>query len=253
MAINKVFKNPTVKKVIFQIQFPNLFYLESKIPDLQLEIMREFPESALIVKQPLVLFDSNNKIEVDNQETSNIVTQKIWEFKNNKGYVLAISSNSLSIVSTIHKTYNSDHDVKFRDTINFCLIAFEKYIKLPFVTRIGLRYIDECPLFEITTENYSASFNTALSLSKFPIEELEQMHINIVKKYTEIKIRYQEYFNNSNNDLKSIMLDFDAFATNINYEDCLSTTDKLHDIIETNFISTIKQPIIDFMDCDKNE
>ena len=31
MAINEVFPNPTVKKVIFQIRFPNLFFIESKI------------------------------------------------------------------------------------------------------------------------------------------------------------------------------------------------------------------------------
>jgi len=45
MQINEVFPNPTVKQVIFQIRFPNLFYLESKIGEYQLKIMQRFPES----------------------------------------------------------------------------------------------------------------------------------------------------------------------------------------------------------------
>jgi hypothetical protein len=39
MAIEEVFPNPTVKQVAFEIRFPNLFYLESKIGELQVKIM----------------------------------------------------------------------------------------------------------------------------------------------------------------------------------------------------------------------
>lgn len=38
MPINEVFVNPTVKQVIFQVKFPNLFFIESKIGDIQLKI-----------------------------------------------------------------------------------------------------------------------------------------------------------------------------------------------------------------------
>ena len=34
--MGEIYPNPTVKRVIFQARFPNLFYLESKIGDLQL-------------------------------------------------------------------------------------------------------------------------------------------------------------------------------------------------------------------------
>ena len=47
----EIFSNPTVKKVIFQIRFPNLFFIENKIGDFQLKIMGMFPESKLIFRR----------------------------------------------------------------------------------------------------------------------------------------------------------------------------------------------------------
>lgn len=250
MTIDKVFKNPTVKQVIFQIQFPNLFYLENKIPDIQLDILKEFPESALIIKQPLQVFNSIKTSEAEKQDVSSTVLEKVWEFKNSKGYTLGISTNSLSIHSTVHKTYANDScENKFRDTIEYCLKTFQKHVKLPYVTRIGLRYIDECPLTEKTTDNYNASFNSALSLSKFPVENVDELYIRVVKKIDDIKIIYQEIFDyNNNNDPKAIIIDFDGFSTNVEFENCLIVSDKLHEAISNEFENTIKQPIIDYME-----
>jgi hypothetical protein len=45
---DEVFPNPTVKTVIFQIRYPNLFYIESRIGDIQVKIMDDFPESSLL-------------------------------------------------------------------------------------------------------------------------------------------------------------------------------------------------------------
>jgi len=39
MAIAEIFPNPTVKSVFFEVRFPNLFYLEAKIGDLQLKVL----------------------------------------------------------------------------------------------------------------------------------------------------------------------------------------------------------------------
>ena len=55
MAIDEVFQNPTVKQVIFQIRFPNLFYMESRIGDYQLKIMNDFPESSLLHRRGVLI------------------------------------------------------------------------------------------------------------------------------------------------------------------------------------------------------
>ena len=47
MVIDEIFPFPTVKHVIFQIKYPNLFYLENRIGDFQMKIINEFPDSKL--------------------------------------------------------------------------------------------------------------------------------------------------------------------------------------------------------------
>jgi hypothetical protein len=51
MAIDEVFLNPTVEKVIFQIRFSNLFYIENKIGELQIKLMSEFPDSSIVMRR----------------------------------------------------------------------------------------------------------------------------------------------------------------------------------------------------------
>lgn len=254
MSIDKVFPRPTVKQVIFQIQFPNLFYLETKIPDFQLDIMKDFPESALIVNQPINFTANQQNNEHNNQFQENSFAQKIWEFKNPDGYVLSVTSNSLAITSDLHKTYdNNDSTNRFRDIIEQCLNIFKKHINLPFVNRIGLRYIDECPIKENTSKIYHDSFNSALSENKYNIEDIEDCMIRVVKKSDEYRIIYHEVFNFLNDGQKFVILDFDSFALNVKFDECLQTTDKLHSLISDEFEKTIKQPIIDYMENKDNE
>ena len=54
---DEIFPNPTVKQVVFQIVFPNLFYIENKIGELQLKIMTEFPESTLLHRRQFAWAD----------------------------------------------------------------------------------------------------------------------------------------------------------------------------------------------------
>ena len=50
MKLDKIFPNPLVEKVIFQIRFPNLFFIQDRIGTLQSKIMEKFPDSELIIK-----------------------------------------------------------------------------------------------------------------------------------------------------------------------------------------------------------
>ena len=247
MAINKIFKNPTVKQVIFQIQFPNLFYLENKIPDIQLDIISMFPESALIVQSPFAITIGNNPIAPQESE-NDAIAYKAWEFRNANGYELSVTSTTLSISSKLHKTYNNrDGEHRFRETIEFVLGAFEKHIKFPIINRIGLRYIDECPLPEKTTALYADYFNTAFNLEKNPIEQINEMRLYIVKDVGDCKIIYQENYLPLNAP-KIVVLDFDGYKQNVEFQDCLITTDKLHSIISDEYENSIKKPIFDYME-----
>jgi len=93
MAINEIFKNPTVKTVIFQIRFPNLFFIEKIIGDFQVRIMDVFRESSLILKKGLVIsVGSTAQIEPESDSEGG---QRIWQFKSDKGFQLNVQTNSL--------------------------------------------------------------------------------------------------------------------------------------------------------------
>ena len=117
MAINEVFPNPTVKQVIFQIIFPNLFSIESKIGDFQAKILSEFPESSLMFRKQIVFADIGPEGKIEQLPGGLSEGQKVWQFKSEKKINLNVLTNSLDLTSNYHKTYNNtDASVRFRDT-----------------------------------------------------------------------------------------------------------------------------------------
>lgn len=249
MPIDEVFPNPTVKQVVFQIRFPNLFYLESRIGDFQVEIMNLFPESSLALQQPFIIANlgSNVKIEDLNERLNSENTKKIWSFSSPKHYAMNVLSDSLDITSQFHKTYNNAaSENKFRDVIELVLEKFFDLMKLPIVTRIGLRYVDECPLPSKDTPTYLSHFNTAFNTQKYTIEEAQEVDFKTVVSRGPYFIRYIESLQ-LKGDSNIVILDFDAFAKNIKPDDCLQVTDSLHTIVQEEFSRTIKAPIFEFM------
>ena len=78
MAIDEMFPNPTVKQVIFQITFPNLFYIENKIGAFQLKIMKEFPQSTLLFRRQVLFADvgSESKLAEIPSDSENGMSKK---------------------------------------------------------------------------------------------------------------------------------------------------------------------------------
>lgn len=248
MAITEVFPNPAVKQVIFQIRYPNLFFLEDKIGDFQLEIMNDFPRSELINRTELFFAttgpDSNSdQIEKDNRKKGGT---KIWNFTNDKGVTLNVTTNSLDISSLTHKTYNNEgSDYKFRDIIKKIVDSFLKVTKIPTIFRIGLRYIDEIPIENGTNEEYNRYVNSAFNTGRFGINDASLIQYVIKTKINDIEFNFKEQFINSDN--KIIIFDFDGFKTNIDSSFYLTVADDIHTLISSEFEKTIKKPIIEYM------
>lgn len=254
MAITEVFPNPTVKEVAFEIRFPNLFFIESKIGDLQIKIMDKFPQSALVFQRQLLFanLDPSAKLEEIQQKLPQEQGQKVWQFNSPFGYQLNVRGNSISITSKFHKTYNNQQsDNRFRDIISHVLEPFFRLTNLPEVVRVGLRYIDECPFQDKTTELFLSHFNSSFSTPRFPIEDtIEQQYIAVVKR-GDYFIKYVEAFN-ENSSPPSLRLDIDGFAVNVPSAQCLDTTDSLHDLISNEYEATIKDPVYKYMRGDSN-
>lgn len=244
----EVFPNSTVKKVVFQIVFPNLFYIENKIGEFQLKIMSLFPISSLAFRKQILFADVGPNVNLDNLNSDpNQANTKIWQFKNEDGVELSLQANSLGIQSTTHKTYDHpDSDRKFRDTISFVVNAFLEITQIPIINRIGLRYIDECPLEKQTNEEMKRSFNTSFNLERFDISKAINMNFTTVIEKNSSFLRYSESLRKVG-DSNKIILDFDGFANNIQSKDYLSKLDDLHILISKEFFATIKTPILKYM------
>lgn len=250
MSIEEVFPNPTVKKVIFQIRFPNLFYMENKIGDLQVRIMEKFPQSNLLIRRQVVfadigagakLADIQSELDLD-EETG----RKVWQFKSDKNFQLNVLSDSLDITSQYHKTYNIEGNDKFRDIIEFVLDHFLKITSIPVINRIGLRYIDECPIPQKDNDTYKSYYNSAFPLDRFNLSDVSEMDFKTVIKKGEYYLRYIESLKKTGDEYK-LILDFDGFAVDIPSKNYLNVTDDLHAIISDEYERTIKSPVYEYM------
>ncbi|MCE5240552.1 TIGR04255 family protein [bacterium] len=252
MPINEVFPNPTVKQVFFQIRFPNLFFLESRIGDLQQQVMQEFPEATLLRQQHVVFAD----IAVEPPESPRLppdvdgpTSRKIWQFNSPKGYKLSVTTDSLAITSEHHKTYDKDDANRFRDVIQRVLTAFAGVAPVPEYARVGLRYVDHCPIMEKTNESFEAYYSTSFPLTRFSLADAEEMSFAAIVTRGRHQLRYVEALR-KDSDADSgfvLVLDFDGFAKDVPSGECLTVTDELHTLIDEAFSETIKQPVYDYM------
>lgn len=177
MTINEVFSNPTVVGVIFQIKFPSLFFIETKIGELQSQLMKEFPESRLLIRRQTVMVEHTDKekIELDLKDAADSFVSKIWEFSSPKGYKLNISNNALDLISEPHLTYkNEEAEHRFRDIIKLVVDNFLNLTNLPVIKRIGLRYIDKCPIASRNNITFKRWYNTTLPLNRFSLKDADK-------------------------------------------------------------------------------
>lgn len=249
MSINKIFPNPTVKQVIFQIKFPNLFYIENKIGDLQLKIMEIFPQSSLLFRRQIVFADIGPGVKLDNisSDLGEEKGKKIWQFKSNKNFQLDVLSDSLGISSQYHKTYNLEGGDKFRDIIKFVLDRFLEIVSIPIINRIGFRYIDECPIPSKDNLTFESYYNSVFPIKRFNLADANEMDFKTVITKGKYYLRYIESLQKVGNEYK-LILDFDGFAENIDSKDYLITTDNLHAMIIEEYEKTIKKPVYQYME-----
>lgn len=171
MTANEIFPNPTVKQVIFQIRFPNLFYLESRMGDYQIEIMDAFPTSALSVRKKFMIAVLE-KDQVAKEGPDSLDAEKIWSFKSQSGVDLNVHTDSLDLSSTVHKTYdNPAGEYRFRELIQKAVESFLQIMRIPVLSRIGLRYIDECPVPAQRNDEFLKFYNTSLDLERFDLSQ----------------------------------------------------------------------------------
>ncbi len=248
MAITDVFPNPTVKKVVFQIRFPALFAMESLVGDLQVRIMDHFPDSRLLQRTQIVVADIGPEgIQEQIPEEHRPGIKKIWRFQSESGTVLNILADSLDLTSEVHKSYNNpDAPERFRDAIQLAVDNFLAVTHIPKLTRVGLRYIDACPVPEDGGAAFSEWYSTTLPLDRFSFDEaVELQFIARVRRGSHF-LTFREFLKKEA-EAHTLTLDFDGYAENVKAADYLTVTDRLHEIVAAEYEASIKGPVYEYM------
>ncbi len=250
MPIYKVFKRPTVKRVAFEARFPNLFFIENKIGEYQLKIMQRFPESAVAFRRQVTVVDLGPDAKVEDvlDQARSEQSGKIWQFRDPGRFELSVTSGRLWLESEFHKSYDKgDQESQFRGAIEFAVTRFREVIDLPILTRVGLRYINHCPIIEKTSSWLESFYNTALPLGRFPIEEASELDFKAVVAREGCQLRYLESLQRVGG-ADVLVLDLDAFAENVSASQWLPTTDRLHRAVIEAFEATARPPLLAWMD-----
>jgi len=245
----QIYPYPTVVKVIFQIRFSNLFIIENKIGEFQSEIIERFPESSLNFRRQLVFADVGPKFDLKKIDQPNDLGVKIWQFKSEGNYVLNVITNSLDITSEKHKSYYNNiktGEEGFREIIKFTMDNFLKIIPLAVIKRIGLRYTDESPIPGYSSTDFYEWYNSALPLEKFDLKDILSMNFSTNTKRGQHNFIFRENIIKNNNEMKYTM-DFDGFTENIKAENYLNVLDDLHDLVNKEYESLIKEPVREYM------
>jgi uncharacterized protein (TIGR04255 family) len=249
MAINEVFPNPTVKQVIFQVRFPNLFFLESRMGEFQIKVMKDFPKSGLALRRQFLIADGVRLSDLGKSQDEDHMAEigKIWNFESETGIALNVKSDSLDLSSTLHKTYNNTSEPnRFRDSIKKAVDTLLEIAPVPIFSRVGLRYIDNCPVPAANNDAYQTHYNSTLALHRFKLEDAEDItHIAHVRRGTRF-VRIKEAFSTTGGKLQ-LILDFDAYSINVSSADCMAVTDELHDVIIHEFELSLRPPVYEFM------
>lgn len=249
MAINEVFPNPTVKEVHFQIRFPSLFYMEKKIGDLQLELMEKFPVSSFALKQQIIFADLGSEVSIEQlrRDHDGKFAEKTWIFKSEEGVEIHVFNSSLGILSRQHKTYDKPGpEEQFRNLIEYVVSRFLKVISIPVINRIGLRYIDECPIADKTNEIFQEWYKTTFPLTRFNLADATEMCFKTTVKKDDCFLRYLEEIV-CHNDIYSLKLDFDGYKNTIEPTNYLSVSDTLHRLISDEYEASINEPVFKYM------
>lgn len=239
----EVFKYPTVKEVAFEVRFSEIFFMEKMIGDFQLEIMESFPISKKLEKPYTIIFEGENSKFA---ETSN-KTRTTWQFlTETRQTTVLIRSDRLNILTKEFKTYNHPDHPRFRDIITEVVSRFLDKFPIKQFERIGLRYIDHCPLEEKNNNYFKNYYEPIFDIEKFKLEDIiENFNLFRLKKEN-YELLFQSGIRKISDDYNYFM-DFDGYTKNISINEYLDHLDKIFVMINDLYFDNITEEFKKYM------
>ena len=239
----EVFPKAPLAGVAYEVRFPSLFYLPEVIGKFQIEIMDDFPEASQLFETKVPIEGGVPKFSAaasDRPTTS-------WQFKSESGKTtVLVKLDSLSVISEEYYSYDNPPGVGFKEVIRKIVTEFHKQVTINRFTRIGLRYTDRCPLHEKTNQYFTQYYKPIFDIEKNRIDDLIEGFLAIRKKKEKHNILFQCRIAKINGEYKYVM-DFDAYAENVSFDNFLAITDELRDLDRSEFFSNITDDFKEYM------
>lgn len=240
---DEVFANSPLFEVAFEVRFPNLFYISQKIGEFQLDIVDDFPKSSQVFTQSFVI--GEKKEVISDKDNANPIPR--WQFENETGKTrIMVYSDKLNIVSQEYKSYNHPSERKFRDLITKILSIFTKVVPMKKFSRVGIRYIDHCPLESLNNEYFKKYYDPIFNIDKYKVENISDNFFMVNIKREQYNLLFQCGIRKLDGGYKYIM-DYDGYATDIEANSCITTTDELRRLIKKEFLSNITEEFKQYM------
>jgi len=242
--MEEVFQNPSVVEVVFEVRFPHLFYINQKIGDFQLEIMDDFPKSSQILEEAIFIGAAQTTLTDEEKPKPT----QIWQFESENGKNrIMVRPNRLNIISHEYKSYNSPTvEKRFRNLIKDITTTFIEKVPIKTFSRLGIRYIDHCPLEEQNNEYFRRFYK--------PIFEIEEYNIeNIIENRIAIRIKKGDYYLLFQCGIRKVdevykyVLDYDGYAMDVAANNFINITDELKKIIKKEYYSNITEEFKNYM------
>lgn len=239
----EVFPNAPLVEVAYEVRFPSLFYIAQAIGEFQIKIMDDFPKASQLLTTQFAIEDGVPKFSIENSGKA----ISSWQFENETGKTkITVRLDRLSIVSQEYNSYDHSSGMRFRDIINKIMAEFLQKFPVKKFARIGLRYIDHCPLDEMTNKYFKNYYVPVFDIERYKMEDLLGNHIVIKTKKEMYNLLVQLKIGKIEDNYKYIM-DFDGYAENVDSSNFLLVTDDLRGLDRSEFLSLVTENFKQYM------
>ncbi len=231
--LSEKFPSPPLREVAFEIRFPALLRIENEIYRFQDEIRDDFPVVAKSFSGP-----------VPSSEGLMVPMASVWEFNNEDLQLrLRVKTNSLGLISTKYKSF----DV-FQPAIKDCIEKFLATYEIPYVNRIGLRYIDDYVFKGDPHEEYGRFFVPTFNKDKIALEDVINHRTEIRRRvgvgFLTLRAAFMQV-----EDAYHYVLDTDSYFENAHVEatKIIEVLDELHQSALSEFHAYVTDDFVEYL------
>ena len=239
-AVSKPLLHPPLSEVAFEVNFPNLFAVETGIAAYQQQVEALYPKSGgeYIVRLPAVVaFGKPTK-----QESTALTPMRSFVFQNSIG-------SRIIRVSVVNFTLLVTDYLHFEDYMAALTAAFTPAIdifQLHNVDRIGLRYVNQIPIpnenAEIRYKEYVRSpINADTFAAHVPTNFLTEVSVDL-EGTSKLTIRSGLLPSQIDAPTRTYLLDFDCYSLGsvpLSADSLTKLLTQYHEAIEAEFMRAV--------------